>query len=131
MSLQLSRPSNATRIGLTPLIDVVFILLLFFMLATNFQRWQALDIDSAQSEKSPGSANMQSMLLRLRPNRIDLAGEEIRLTQLGLTLRTLMAETPDAEILVMATEAVPLQQIVEVMDTLRDGEFRQVRFAVQ
>lgn len=71
------------------------------------------------------------MLLRLRPNRIDLAGEEIRLTQLGLTLRTLMAETPDAEILVMATEAVPLQQIVEVMDTLRDGEFRQVRFAVQ
>ncbi len=36
------------RIGLTPLIDVVFILLIFFMLVMNFQRYQMQNIDVAQ-----------------------------------------------------------------------------------
>ena len=42
-------------IGLAPLIDVVFILLLFFMLTTNFTRWRELpfDLPAAASELSP------------------------------------------------------------------------------
>ena len=42
--MSLSRPRRAARIGLTPLIDVVFILLVFFMLASSFLEWRALEI---------------------------------------------------------------------------------------
>ena len=44
--MQLDRPAAPARklIGLTPLIDVVFILLLFFMLTSSFFQWQSLDL---------------------------------------------------------------------------------------
>ncbi len=48
MPLQLDPPRPRSRISLTPLIDVVFILLLFFMLTTQFTRWRSLDVPLVQ-----------------------------------------------------------------------------------
>jgi len=42
------------KISLTPLIDIVFILLLFFMLSSSFKRWQVIDLTSAQASEHPG-----------------------------------------------------------------------------
>ena len=41
-----------TKISLTPIIDVVFILLIFFMLATNFQDFNKTEIDLTKSTAS-------------------------------------------------------------------------------
>ncbi|MBK6278385.1 MAG: biopolymer transporter ExbD [Gammaproteobacteria bacterium] len=46
MLLRLDPPCPRSRISLTALIDVVFILLLFFMLTTQFTRWRSLDVPS-------------------------------------------------------------------------------------
>lgn len=48
MLLRLDLPRPRSRISLTALIDVVFILLLFFMLTTQFTRWRSLDVPLAQ-----------------------------------------------------------------------------------
>ena len=49
------RPLTRRRsaLSMTPLIDVVFIMLLFFMLVTNYQRWQTVSIDAVAL---PGSS---------------------------------------------------------------------------
>ncbi|MBO8087018.1 MAG: biopolymer transporter ExbD, partial [Marichromatium sp.] len=46
MRLDLARRVRRNPISLTPLIDVVFILLLFFMLASHFDQWRALALDA-------------------------------------------------------------------------------------
>lgn len=52
--LQIKRPGRArARIGLTSLIDVIFILLIFFMLATRFEVWQALDVSAGKAGAAP------------------------------------------------------------------------------
>ena len=43
MSLNLAQPKRKNPITLTPLIDVVFILLLFFMLTYSFVPWRVVD----------------------------------------------------------------------------------------
>jgi biopolymer transport protein ExbD len=43
MPLNLSQPKRKNAISLTPLIDVVFILLLFFMLTSTFVPWRLVD----------------------------------------------------------------------------------------
>lgn len=42
--MQLSSLRKKSLVNLTPLIDVVFILLIFFMLASNFTRWHTLEL---------------------------------------------------------------------------------------
>ena len=51
-----------TKINLTPIIDVVFILLIFFMLATNFQKFSKTDI-SLSSETASISQSEKKIFL--------------------------------------------------------------------
>lgn len=56
-------PSRRLRISLTPLIDVVFILLLFFMLSTQFSRQQVIEL--AITPDSAAQAQSEQTFLRL------------------------------------------------------------------
>ncbi|MET1255531.1 ExbD/TolR family protein [Aliikangiella maris] len=53
----ISASRKSKRMTLTPLIDVVFILLLFFMLTSSFQRWSSFDIPHAASSSQAISAS--------------------------------------------------------------------------
>jgi len=72
----LSRRARTKAISLTPLIDVVFILLMFFMLTSSFVRWQALDLHSpVASEQSP--LNDPQLFLLTREHSLQLNGTEM------------------------------------------------------
>ena len=58
--MQLPASTRKSLVNLTPLIDVVFILLIFFMLASNFIKWKTLEItvsnpDEIQIDQQPVS----------------------------------------------------------------------------
>ncbi|WP_373510748.1 ExbD/TolR family protein, partial [Thiocapsa sp.] len=63
-------------IGLTPLIDVVFILLVFFMLASSLVKWQALEME-APASAAVGTPVIGSWLVRVRPESLDLNAETL------------------------------------------------------
>ena len=56
MKLGDDKPPTGVMITLTPLIDVVFILLIFFMLASSFIDWRALDLRLAGGSDTTQSA---------------------------------------------------------------------------
>src|SRR3546814_18552679 len=74
-----SRPSLRSKggrrrlISLTPLIDVVFILLVFFMLASSFVDWRAIVLDTPAAATRAG-ASEGALLVRVGRDRIDFAG---------------------------------------------------------
>ncbi|THK40217.1 hypothetical protein E8Q33_15080, partial [Methylophaga sp. SB9B] len=61
----LEHPLAAKRrlISLTPLIDVVFILLLFFMLSSGFTQWRQMDITAASESYNTDKIRTQYYLL--------------------------------------------------------------------
>lgn len=64
MAIRLSPPSlPGRRVSLTPLIDVVFILLVFFMLETTFLREGGVTVAAAQSEGGTPTATRLSIEL--------------------------------------------------------------------
>lgn len=104
-------------ISLTPLIDVVFILLVFFMLASSFLDWRAIELNASQ--RTAGGSSMQgSLLVEVRPEGPRLAGRPITAERLEATVRQKLEEDPDLSVLVKPTEGVDLQQTVDVVDRL-------------
>ena len=104
-----------TSIGLTPLIDVVFILLLFFMLATRF-------IDLARQPLSvavtgePRPANEQVLFIHvLDESLIELNGERLTLEQASVRLAT-QAPQP---VYVDSDGEASLQAVLRVTDLLQ------------
>ena len=104
-------------ISLTPLIDVVFILLVFFMLASSFLDWRAIDL-SAPGRATTGTSMEGTLLIEIRPEGLRLSGETVSLERLGSRVAERVSERPDQRVLVQPEPGVSLQQAVQVLDRL-------------
>ncbi|MBM9594400.1 ExbD/TolR family protein [Roseitranquillus sediminis] len=67
------------RLSLTPLIDVIFLLLMFFMLSSTFVRLGEIEINSAGTE----TASQPSHFMQLRQDRLTLNGRDVALADLA------------------------------------------------
>jgi biopolymer transport protein ExbD len=107
-------------VSLTPLIDVVFILLVFFMLASSLVKWQVVALD-APASAAAGTAVVGSWLVRVQPDGLDLNAEPIEPSELAGRIGVRIIENPDQRVLVQPAPGVSLQHLVDVLDLLRDA----------
>ncbi len=118
MSFELPAQPRRRLIGLTPLIDVVFILLLFFMLASSLTRLHAIALD-ALNTRIASADNEPALLLRIQVDgRLDLNGEPLQTDALTDRLRAQLQRAPDLRVWVQPEDAVPLQMTLQVFDQL-------------
>ena len=115
-----------TSISLTPLIDVVFILLIFFMLASSFRNWHTIHLDVSPPGAADQSGEEEALLVEIDGDALRLAGDVVSLDELDARVRQRLANAPDLEILVQPRADVPLQEVVTVLDRLTAAGASQV-----
>ncbi len=118
--MQFGRPPPTGRlISLTPLIDVVFILLVFFMLASSFLDWRSVDL-TVSSGTAAATSEQKAIVINLRTDGSTAVGNR---TVPKPTLQSIMAARLAADrgqrIVIRSETGVPLQQAVETLDILR------------
>lgn len=118
------RRRSRAAVSLTPLIDVVFILLIFFMLVSNLQRTNMIDLRVSDRNSTPTQAQDRALLVTINQNDLQLDGQPISLAQ----LRDQVALQPKRQVALQPTGGVPLQRIVNVLDQLRGVGASQVSF---
>lgn len=109
------------RMSLTPMIDVVFLLLIFFMLSSRF----GLDAVLPVAGGSEGAATIWEgapRLVGIAPGGLTLNGVATDEAGLAAALAPLMP-SEDAPIVLQPRDGADLQRLVAVMDLLRDGGF--------
>lgn len=111
------RARRRALISLTPLIDVVFILLVFFMLASSFADWRAIDLTQPASEGG-GEPMTGAVLVDVRPDGVRMSGLWVSPDELLASARNHVALDPNRLFIVRPSTGVPLQRAVDVMDRL-------------
>lgn len=129
-------PRRRSLIGLTPLIDVVFILLVFFMLATSLASRRAIELAvstagaaagaaaAGTAAPSPGTGGAggteeEAVLVEVRPDgRLRLSAAPVSLDVLAGRIGVRMAENPGLRVLVEPAGGVSLGETVRVLDVL-------------
>ena len=121
------KPQGRRRplISLTPLIDVVFILLVFFMLASSFLDWRSIDLN-APAQAAAGPAMEGALLVEVRPGQLLLSGESVSLDVLTSRVAERVAAKPDQRVVVKSAVGVPLQDVVNVLDRLTEAGVAQL-----
>jgi len=115
-SRRLARPSNSShaRISLTPLIDVIFILLIFFMLASRLSAWNDIDITISSKSGTPQQVTGDFHRINLLADgAMLLDGEAVSADALAARLSGL---PEDARLVVDPEAGVPLENAVRVLD---------------
>lgn len=113
-----AKPKRAL-IGLTPLIDVVFILLVFFMLVSSFTQWRTITLSPQQTTSGWSEGLVGAVLIEMRgEGDVRLSGETMRLDGIEDRVRALLDVAPDRRFLIEAGEGVALQDLVDLLDRL-------------
>jgi len=111
------RTRRRSLISLTPLIDVVFILLVFFMLASSFADWRAIDL--TQPESTGGGEPMTgAILIDVREGSIRMSGLPVSIAAMQAQAETHVRRAPERLFIVRPADGVSLQQAIIVMDGL-------------
>jgi biopolymer transport protein ExbD len=119
---------NRAQVSLTPLIDVVFILLVFFMLVSSFTDWRTIALDAPAEAGDSGGDPRGAALLRLHAGGgLDLNGRAVEPTRLNVALRDLARGGRMPRVLVQPGPGVPLQRAVRMLDAVTAAGARDVK----
>lgn len=116
MKIDLPARRRGRRINLTPMIDVVLMLLVFFMMVSRFGGTQGIGL---------GVASGQGAVWSGPPRLVDLGAVGLRLNGIAVTLEGLPAalapllRSPDDPVILRAGEGASVQAMVDVMAALR------------
>ncbi len=114
------------RIGLTPLIDVVFLLLVFFMLSSTFLRYTGVDLTGGQSGIASKADVKNLVIVRVKGgSNIDVNGKPVALEQLKSELASL-ASGEGIKVAIKPMEDAKVQEVVEVLEKANIRAVREV-----
>lgn len=111
-------------ISLTPLIDVIFLLLLFFMLSSTFTRFAELPLQNATTGAEP--TETPPLFLRVEPGGLTLNGSALTVDALSVALSDQRQGDQDAVVLVSVTNGVTSQRLIDVLAVLRSAPWLTV-----
>ena len=123
--------AEETEINMTPMLDIVFIMLIFFIVTTSFLK------ESGVSVNRPTAATAQkqdkgNILIAIRPNGevwIDKRNVDIRAVRANV--QRLVAQNPESAVVIQADEDAKTGLLVKVMDQVRLAGVENVSIAAK
>lgn len=116
-------PKKRTRLQvqlpLTPLIDIVFLLLIYFLLTTNFMVDEGIKIKLPQAKASAPQTEKEITVYVDRQGRAFLGTEEVSLAMLFDRLKEMIGGKKNKLVVIRADRAVILNKAVKVMDVAK------------
>jgi biopolymer transport protein ExbD len=113
------RKDQDSSVDIAPLLDMVFILLIFFIVTSTFTRETGLELQKPQAATAL-ELNRESIVIGLSPEGgIYLNETVLELHQLQSVLRTLLTYSPERPVILAVDRQVPTGFTVEVMDQCR------------
>ena len=125
----INRKKRRVTINITSLIDVVLLLLIFFMVSTNFIEQPGMKLDLPDAESVASSAKNELEVIIQPDGTIFFNGEQIAIDELRLRFGEFSSGVTDQSLLLKADENVTHGMVVEVMDIARVEGIKKIIIA--
>ena len=120
-----------TKISLTPIIDVVFILLIFFMLATNFQSFNKTEIKISNETASVSQSDKKIFLIEFnKDSEFKLNGTAASLDSIKSDIISSKNDGDDFIVITKPLKGVDVQLILSVFANLKSSNIENVTLGI-
>ena len=117
------RMQTEPEINITPMLDVVFIMLIFFIVTTSFAKETGLTV----SRPSTGvTADGQAVLIKLDPQQLMLNQQVVSVGGLEARLNQLQSKQADLQVQLLSDGDTPVARLVAVVDQIKAAGVRQI-----
>ncbi|MFL2530554.1 MAG: ExbD/TolR family protein [Porticoccaceae bacterium] len=112
-----------SQIDLTPMLDVVFIMLIFFIVTASFVNETGLNVDRPPTtdQPPPDSANTNIVFRVSESNEIILEGRRIDIRSVRANVERLHAEKPEAKVVINSHPKAKTEVFVMISDQAREA----------
>jgi len=134
MNLRPQRKDDV-ELNITPLIDVVFLLLIFFMVSTTFERESEINITLPEASEEYTDTQLDKVEIAIdAEGRLFVNEQSLVNSQLGTirdAIRNALFDLEDPQIIISADAKATHQLVVRVMDAARQLDLVKITFATQ
>ena len=121
MSFIRPRRRHYGGIDISPMMDMTFILLIFFTVTSTFTRETGIDVSK------PKELSKESILIGItRQGTVHINETQVNLSSLQTILRQMMNEAPDRPVIIVSDRDAPSGKIVDVLDECNLAHVRKV-----
>jgi biopolymer transport protein ExbD len=109
------------ELNVIPLIDVVFFLLVFYVISTSFTPESAVTVERPQSTQASTSESPSLQVAVTVDDEVIIAGQSLTTTQVAAAVGTELARLGTTRVVVVADRRVPTGTLLSVMDACSAG----------
>ncbi len=114
-----ARQEEAADIDITPMLDIVFIMLIFFIVTATFVKESGIDVTRPDAETAV-KQNRVAILIAIRDNNeIWINRRQVDLASVRANVEKLHAENPQGGAVIQADRQAETGVLVEIMDQVR------------
>lgn len=123
-----SSPAGSTLdIDLTPMLDVVMIMLIFFIVTGSFVRESAIEVDRKPTATDPSSEPSENIIVQITPsNEIWMKNRRIDTRAVRAYISRLKAENQNAAVVIQAHNKSTINIVASVVDASREAGIYKV-----
>ena len=120
MAKRFKSGADEAEVDMTPMLDIVFIMLIFFIVTATFVNEKGLDVTRPDSDEPPPNTDTVTIMVEISSSGvISMEGRDIDLRSVRANVERLIAENPDAAVVVQADPESESYLLVGVMDQAR------------
>ena len=122
--------SKQTRINIIPLIDIIFLMLVFFMLATNFSKNHQISFSVLKQKEINNSViDNKIMVIYLRDNKIIYQDKQISTEDLEYNFFKKWEELSFDRIVILNDKKTKIQLLIKLLDLIKTNKIINVSFS--
>jgi biopolymer transport protein ExbD len=120
-----------TEINITPMLDIVFIMLIFFIVTTSFVKEPGINPRRPPAETATQKARGNVLIAISQTGQIWMDKRSIELNQVRTLVESALAENPESSAVIIADEKADSGILIDLMDQIRLGGIATISIAAE
>ena len=119
------------EVNITPMLDIVFILLIFFIVTTSFVKEPGIDPQRPRAETAETKQQGNILVAVSSLDSIWMNKRRIELTEVRQLMEAAVAENPESNVVIVADEQASTGLVIDLMDRVRTAGISSVALSAE
>ncbi len=123
-----TRAESIADVDMTPMLDIVFILLIFFIVTTSFVKEDAVDLNTLSRSSTPSKETSPVLLMQMNElGEVSFEGRMISISQVAANVEVWRVDKEKPSVVIQVAENVSTAHLMAVTDQVRQARIEQIK----
>ena len=119
MAIDTQRKQEDVEIDMTPMLDIVFIMLIFFIVTTVFVKQAGVEVDKPHALSSTPRTKAYVFIAIDENNEVHIDKSKVQISEIRSKLNSMRVENPEGEVVIQADKQSRSGLVLDVLDQVK------------